>query len=244
MDYFTFLIVAVFAALVVYRHLSPRFLPPKARVNAMLRRYYTLRRTGLTEPECLLQLLSTRSEWKKFPHRFLAQLVSRLRSKEDVVRFVSVSEDYGYQRKHYPELAKQTNLENAMTEIACLFASFGFRLQGESRYKEAEFVQKLALRLQPHEYFTKLPLADTYHAIGRHLDALPLFEQGLANFAEFEKNHRANDGILSPAKCLGIEMEIGEFRSRYRNLYAACRKAAEGASVSLAYLSSFTELFC
>jgi tetratricopeptide (TPR) repeat protein len=131
-----------------------------------------------------------------------------------------------------------------MSEIACLFARFGFRLQKDSRYKEAEFVQKLALRLQPQEYFTKLPLAETYHASGRHLDALPLFEQGLANFEEFEKNHRSGDGKFFPAKCLGVELEIGEFRSRYRNLYEACRKAAEGASVSLACLSSFTELFC
>lgn len=244
MDNFAFWIVTVFVAIAVYRLLARRLVTPKARVSAMLRRYFALERTGLTEPECLLQLLATRNEWKNFPHRFLAELVSRLRSKDDVIRFISVSEDEGYQRKHYPDLAKQTNLDNAMSEIACLFARFGFRLQKDSRYKEAEFVQKLALRLQPQEYFTKLPLAETYHASGRHLDALPLFAQGLANFEEFEKNHRSGDGKFSPAKCLGVELEIGEFRSRYRNLYEACRKAAEGTSVSLFYLSSFTELFC
>lgn len=244
MDYFTFVSVAVFAALVVYRRLSPRFLTPKARVNAMLRRYYALQRTGLSEPECLLQLLSARSEWKKFPHRFLTQLVSRLLSKEDVVRFVSVSEDYGYQRTHYPELSKQTNLDDAMTEIACLFARFGFRLQGEERFKEAEFVQKLALRLQPHQYFTKLPLAATYHSTGRHGDALPLFDQGLANFEEFEKSRRSDGQPISPARCLGADIAISEFRDRYEKLREACRKAAEGTSASLVYLSSFTELFC
>jgi hypothetical protein len=244
MDYFTFLILALLAALVVYRHLSPRFLTPRARVSAMLRRYYALQRTGLTEPECLLQLLSTRSEWKNFPHRFLAQLVSRLRSKEDFLRFVSVSEDYSYQRTHYPELSKQTNLDDAMTEIACLFARFGFRLQGEERFKEAEFLQNLALRLQPHQYFTKLPLAATYHSTGRHSDALPLFDQGLANFEEFEKGRRSDRQAFSPAKCLGAEIDIGEFRDRYEKLREACRKAAEGASASLVYLSSLTELFC
>lgn len=244
MEYVAFWIITVFAAIAVYRLLSRRLATPKDRVNAMLRRYYVLERTGLSEPECLMQLLATRNEWKNFPHRFLAELVSRLRSKEDVIRFISVSEDEGYQRKHYPDLAKQTNLDNAMTEIACLFARFGFRLQKDSRYKEAEFVQKLALCLQPQQYFTKLPLADTYHASGRHLDALPLFEQGLAYFEEFEKNHRSDDGIFSPEKCLGVEMEIGEFRSRYRKLYEACRKAAGQTSVSSLYLASFTELLC
>ena len=240
MDYFAFWIVTVFVAIVVYRLLSRRFATPKARVNAMLRRYYALERTGLSEPECLLQLLSTRSEWKNFPHRFLAELVSRLRTKEDVMRFISVSEDYRYQRDPYPELAKHTDLEMAMTEIACLLSSFGFRLQGEGRYKEAEFVQKIALRLQPRQYFTNLPLAVTYHETGRHLDALPLFEQGLARFDELERQDR----VFSPTKCLGAEVELGEIRNRYRKLYEACRKAAEGASASSLYIASFTELLC
>src|SRR5262245_57247228 len=244
MEYFTLWIVTACVAIAVYRLLSRRLTTPKARVNALLRRYYALERTGLTEPECLLQLLSTRSEWKNFPHRFLAQLVSRLRSKEDVIRFISVSEDAGYQRKHYPELAERTNLDSAMTEIACLFARFGFRLQEETRYKEAEFVQKLALRLQPHQYFTQLPLADTYHATGRHLDALPLFEQGFANLEEFENKHRSDEQACSPVKCLGVEMDIDELRKRYEKLREACRKAAEATPVPLIYLSSFVELLC
>jgi len=244
MDYFTFWIITVFAAVAVYRLLSRRLVTPKARVNAMLRRYYALERTGLTEPECLLQMLLTRREWKNLPHRFLVQLVSRLRSKEDVIRFVSVSEDYRYQRTHYPELSKQTNLDDAMTEIACLFARFGFRLQREERYKEAEFVQKLALRLQPHQYFTKLPLAATYHSTGRHSDALPLFEEGLTNFDEFEKGRRSDDQAFSPAACLGAEIDSREFRDRYEKLREACRKAAEGASTSLVYFAGFTELLC
>ena len=88
------------------------------------------------------------------------------------MRFVSVSEDYGYHRDHYPGIATRIDLEVAMAEIACLFARFGFRLQTQGRYREAEFVQKLALRLQPNQYFTNLPLAATYHETGRHDDAL------------------------------------------------------------------------
>ena len=42
------------------------------------------------------------------------------------MRFVSVSEDYGYQRDHYPELSRKIDLDAAMAEIACFFASFGF----------------------------------------------------------------------------------------------------------------------
>jgi len=235
-------IVALLAAIMVYRLLSRRVVTPKARVAAMLRRYRSLERTGLSEQECLLQLLATRRDWKGLPHRFLAELVSRFRSKEDVMRFVSVSEDYGYHRDHYPEIATRIDLEAAMAEIACLFARFGFQLQTEERYREAEFVQKLALRLQPNQYFTNLPLAATYHETWRHNDALPLFQQGLARFRDFEENIKAVEPVLSPAKCLGPDVEVRKLRDRYRKMYEACLKATEGKSLPGFYLLIFMEL--
>jgi tetratricopeptide (TPR) repeat protein len=242
MENFMFWIVALFAAITVYRLLSRRAVSPKARVAAMLRRYRALERTGLSEQECLLQLLATRRNWKRLPHRFLAELVSRLRSKEDVMRFVSVSEDYGYHRDHYPEIATRIDLKVAMAEIACLFARFGFRLQTEGRYREAEFVQKLALRLQPNQYFTNLPLAATYHETGRYEDALPLFREGLDRFQDFENNIKAVDPALSPAKCFGPDVEIRKLRNRYRKMYEACLKATEGKSLSGFYLLISMEL--
>ena len=208
----------------------------------MLRRYRALERTGLSEQECLLQLLATRMDWKRLPHRFLAEVVSRFQSKEDVMRFVSVSEDYGYHRDHYPEIATRVDLELAMAEVACLFARFGFQLQTEGRFREAEFVQKLAIRLQPNQYFTNLPLAATYHETGRHNDALPLFEQGLARFQDFENSIKAVETTLSPAKCLGPDVEIRKLRNRYRKMYEACLKATEGKSISGFYLLISAEL--
>jgi hypothetical protein len=243
MENVMFWIVVVLATFTMYRLLSRRAVSPKARVTAMLRRYRVLERTGLSEQECLLQLLATRRDWQRLPHRFLAEVVSRLGSKEDVMRFVSVSEDYGYHRDHYPEIAKRADLEAAMAEVACLFARFGFQLQTEGRYKEAEFVQKLALRLQPNQYFTNLPLAATYHETGRHEDALPLFRQGLARFQDVENNTNAVAPALSPAKCLGPDLEIRNLRNRYRKMYEACVKAAEGKPLSGFYLLISMDLF-
>src|SRR5262249_58149702 len=117
-----------------------------------------MERVGLAEEGCRLQVVGTGRDWKRLPHRFLAEVVSRFQSKEDVMRFVSVSEDYGYHRDHYPAIATKIDLESAMAEVACLFARFGFQLQTEGRLREAEFVQKLAIRLQPNQYFTNLPL--------------------------------------------------------------------------------------
>jgi hypothetical protein len=243
MENVIFWIFVVLATFTVYRLLSRRVATPKARVTAMLRRYRVLERTGLSEQECLLQLLATRRDWRGLPHRFLAEIVSRFRSKEDLMRFVSVSEDHGYHRDHYPEIATRIDLEGAMAEVACLLARFGFQLQTEGRFREAEFVQKLALRLQPNQYFTNLPLAATYHETGRHEDALPLFKQGLDRFQDFENNPNPAAPALSPAKCLGPDVEIRSLRSRYRKMYEACVKAAEGKSLSGFYLMISMELF-
>jgi tetratricopeptide (TPR) repeat protein len=239
MDNMMFWIVSLFAAITIYRFLSRRKVTPKARVAAMLRRYHALEKSGLLELECLLQLLATRKDWKTLPHRFLAELVSRLHTKEEVMRFVSVSEDYGYQRDHYPEMARKIDLDVSMAEVACLFTAFGFRLQGEGRYKEAEFVQKLALRLQPDQYFTTLPLAATYHETGRDTEALPLFERGLAQFQDFQKNIEPR---LSPAKCLAPDAEVNKLQNLYRKMYESCRKATEDKSLTGFYLWVSMEL--
>lgn len=232
-----------FAVITLYRILSRRAANPKFRVAAMLRRYHALERAGLSEQESLLQLLVRRRDWRKLPHRFLLEIVSRFRSKENVMRFISLSEDHGYHRDLYPGIAKKVDLNTAMTDVACLFARFGFGLQAQGRFKEAEFVQKLALQLQPDEYFTTLPLAATYHETGRHADALPLFEQGLARAKEFEKNTDPVKAELTPAKCLAPEAELTKLRNRYNKLYQACLKAAGGKTVPSSALLTVMELF-
>ncbi|HEY7323086.1 MAG TPA: hypothetical protein VIE89_36465 [Candidatus Binatia bacterium] len=243
MDHVMFWIIVFFAAITLYRLLSRRAITPKTRVTVMLRRYRVLERSGLSEQESLLQLLATRKDWKQLPHRFLAEIVSRFRSKEDVMRFVSVSEDYGYQRDHYPEIATRVDLEAAMAEVACLFARFGFQLQTEGRFREAEFVQKLALQLQPHQYFTNLPLAATYHETGRHGDALPLFKRGLEGFQDLENSDSPAARSFAPTKCLGSEVEVKNLRNRYRKMYEACLKATEGKALAGFYLLIAMELF-
>ncbi len=114
-----------------------------------------------------------------------------------------------------------------MGEIACLFARFGFQLQEQGRYIEAVFVQKLALRLQPDQYFTNLPLAISYHETGRHADALPLFERCLAQVNDLERKAGPAAPKFSPANCLGTDAEIRKLRNRCKKMFAACLKATD-----------------
>jgi tetratricopeptide (TPR) repeat protein len=210
----------------------------------MLRRYRALERTGLSERDCLLQLLATRKGWGKLSHRFLVAIVSRLSSKEDVMRFISLSEDYGYHRDRYPELATRIDSDTALAEIACLFSRFGFRLQAQARYKEAEFVQKLAIRLQPDEYFTNLPLAATYHATGRYADALPLFNQGFSHLQRFETKIDSVKREFSPANCLAPDEEPEKLWQGYRQMYEACLKATGVKSMAPFTFVLVMELLC
>ena len=228
MDIVLLLIAIPLAVFALYRRLSRWLMTPKMRVRVMLWRYRRLARSGLSEQDCLVHLLATRKDWKRLPHRFLAEIVSRFPAKEDLLRFVSVSEDFHYQRDPYPGLAANSELEATMGEIACLFSRFGFKLQEQGRYKEAEFVQKLALELQPDQYFTNLPLAANYHETGRHADALPLFERGLAQVRGFEKDAGPAVPEFPPPKSLGTNTKITTLRNRYKKMYEACLKATEG----------------
>jgi hypothetical protein len=243
MDNLVFWMLSLFAAVTFYRLWIRRAASPKARVTAMLRRYRALEKSGLGEQEALLQLLANRAEWKKLPTGFLAELVSRFQTKEDLMRFISVSEDSDYPRTHYREFAA-LGLAAAMAETACLFSSFGFRLQTTGRYKEAEFVQKLALRLQPDQYFTTLPLAATYHETGRHAEAVPLFEHGLAKVRDGTSDR--DHGALSfpPSKCLASDADLRVLRGRYKKMYEASLKATGKRPLAGIYFLSLLELFC
>ena len=227
MDYWLYGVAFFFAGIAIYRKVARWRMTPKMRVRSLLRRYRTLERKGLSEQDCRLQLLATSKDWKNLPHHFLAEIVSRLATMEATMRFASVSEDYGYLRDHYPGLAAKTDLEAAMGGVACLFARLGFELQEKGRYKEAVFVQSLALRLQPDQYFTNLPLAVSYHETGRYAEALPLFERGLAQVNDLVMTAGPAESESAPENFLLTVTEIRRFRNRCKKMYATCLKETE-----------------
>ena len=224
MESMVFWFVVFFAGITIYRMLSRRAATPKARVAALLRQYRGFSRTGLPEAECLFRLMAARSVWKNLPHDYLRELVARLGSKEDVIRFISLAEDYGYVRQHFVRIAQKGDLKESMAEVACLLARLGYQLQQDGRLKEAEFVQRLALPLGPDRYFTNLPLAATYYETGRFNDARPLFERGLSHLEKFLRQGDASEAF-SPAACLGTDADVAKLRAAYLGKYDECLKA-------------------
>jgi len=191
----------------------------------MLRRYDALARTGLVEAECLWRLMTTRTGWKKLPDGFLRELIARLRSKEDVMRFISIAEDCGHLKERFPGIARKSDLNEAMVEVACLLARFGDQMYNEGRLKEAEFVLKLALACGPDCYFTNLPLAATYYDSGQYRDARPLFERGLAQLEKLADGADGNARLSTPTACLGADADAVQFAASYRGKYEACLRA-------------------
>jgi hypothetical protein len=226
MESVLFWFVLLFAAITIYRLLAQRAATPKARVTAMLRRYGSFARMGCSEAESLFRLMATRGGWKELPHGFLRELVARLANKEDVMRFISLAEDCGYLKQRLPDIARVDDFDEAMAQVACLLATFGYQLQKDGRLKEAEFVQKLALPLGPDRYFTNLPLAATYYDTGRYADARPLFERGLRQLEQLAVGGDGDAQPFAPSACLGPDVDAVKLRASYLGKYEACLRAA------------------
>lgn len=211
---------------VVFVWFLRKFGSPKATVRTLLKEYEASERSGLPEKERLFKLLATRGGWRSLPHPFLHELGSRLGNKENVIRFIALSERHQLDRLHFARLAKEEDIEMALLGVASLLASFGNRLQDQGRLDEAEFVQLLGLRIQPDEYFTTLPLAVTYYRMKRYSEAAPLFKRGLALFEKFEKETTWMEQLPLTSDLLGSKSDIGELGQSYRKMYEECLRAS------------------
>jgi hypothetical protein len=195
---------------------------PQATVRNLLRQYHGFATSGLSEQESLMRVLLRRRGWNKLPPAFLADLVTRLQSKENLFRFVSLAEGYKFDRSELPAIAAERDVEAAMRKVAAWLVDFGMGLEKQERLKEAEFVQKLALALEPHQGFTALPLAATYYKMQRYEDAIPLFRDGLAGF---------DSGVAGfGPRGTGPVMTVQDLKGRYEEMYAACLRATQNAS--------------
>jgi hypothetical protein len=85
MEYFAFWFVTVF-----HCHCSVSIAVATAGYAASSRERdaETLSRPGKNRAFRTGVPITSRSDWKSLSHRFLAELVSRLRSKEDIMRFI------------------------------------------------------------------------------------------------------------------------------------------------------------
>ena len=222
-----FIIGLLIVMVTIFRHVWRRMRGPMATVRGLLRHYYVFERLGFPETECLYRVLARRSGWKNLPHKFLVELINRLRSKENVFRFVSLAEGYRFDRKQLPGIAANADVEAAMREVALWLVEFGDKLQQQNRLKEAEFVQKLARGLQPNQYFTTLPMATTYYKMARYDEAAPLFKEGLGQLEKCKDGAMHLGGMHSGAN-------LEEARAKYREMFSACLKASEGQQDSMA----------
>jgi len=224
-----FFIGLMIALIAIYRWVARWLATPRTTVRLLLRRYHAFQRMGLSERESLFRILTSRRGWRNLPAPFLAELIARLKSKEDVMRFVSLAEGYRFNRERLPEIAGNKNVGSAMRQVALWLVNFGNQLQNENQLKQAEFVQKLALGLEPDKYFTKLPLATTYYKMERYVDAVPLFEESFALLENFAASSVPHEQGLYPADGLAPGATVAELRAAHKSMYETCLKAVRPA---------------
>lgn len=220
MDGYLLLIGAIVIILGLFIWFVRKFGTPKATAQTLLGTYDAFEQSGLPEKDRLFKLLATRLGWMNLPHPFLRELTHRLGTKENVIGFVVLTERYGFDQK-LPRLAAEENLEFAMRSIAIWLGSFGNKLQGEGQLGEAEFAQLLALRIQPNQSITILPLAVTYYMQGRYTEAVSLFEQGLPLFEDFAKSSKWMEQLSLPRE-FGSYDEMAELGVTYKKMYEDC----------------------
>ena len=220
MENLTFWLVVVLATIAVYRLLSRRVMTPKARVTGMLRRYRALERTGLSEQECLLQLLAIRRDWKRLPHRFLAELISRLRSQEDVHAFRL---RFGGSRLPSGSLSRDRHQDRPGDGHggSCLL----IRPFSASNCKRKDVIERRSscknwrYACNPINILPRSPWRLRIMKPGGMMMRCRFAEQGLDRFQDFENNANAVAPALSPAKCLAPDVEIRNLRNRYRKMF-------------------------
>ncbi len=225
MEIYSLLIVLLIGLIVVRRYMRQRSAGPEATVRALLRRYDSFRKAGLSERQAQMRLLSERRGWKDLPEPFLKEIVARLGTKEELMRFVTLVEGYDFIGEEMPNAAANDDIEAGIFGIACVLGRFGNQLQQDGQLKQAEFVQKLALRLQPNQYFTNLPLAITYFKMERYDEAVPKFKRGLAQLQRFQKEINPPERVSSVENCHAPHADTKEFELSCKEMYAASLKA-------------------
>ncbi len=92
---------------------------PEITAKTLQQQYYEFRKSlGLSESECLLKLFTTRGGWRALPGEFLHDLTIHLRSKDNVISFIILTERYGFDRERIPRLITVGDLQSSMGSIA------------------------------------------------------------------------------------------------------------------------------
>lgn len=182
METYVLVIGAILVVVGLFIWFLRRFRSPESTARTCLREYARFEKMGVAESERIFLVLSTRPGWRDLPKEFVREISSRLGTKEDVIRFIIISERHLLDRTHFLRFATDSSPEHAAFSVAMLLTSLGNKLQGQGELGEAEWAQSLALRIQPDNSAVMLPLAVTYYLTGRYTEAIPLFERGLPLF--------------------------------------------------------------
>lgn len=196
METLLLVVVVLFLVVVGLRWFARRFGGTKATAQTLLATYYAFESKGVPEDERLFQMLDTRMTWRSFPKAFLRELSRRLGSKEELVKFVILSERHGLPGSDLKAIASSISpgsegVRFAVDQVAMTLTSLANHLGQNKIFEEAELALQLAVRVNPQWFPALSSLGLVYYAAGRYADAIHVIERFFVAKEEWDKRHHS-----------------------------------------------------
>lgn len=137
------------------------------------RDYARLEQSDISESERLRRVLAERAGWQSLPEQLLDELSTRLRTKDDVLDFISAAETHRLLDGPLGRLSG-ADIEADIKAVAACIAELAGR-----KPEEAAVLMRIAARVDPDNFLVVLAVAGDHFGAGRYQQALRLLERGI-----------------------------------------------------------------
>lgn len=183
------------------------------------RDYAALEQLDISESERLRRVLAERAGWHILPDRLLQELSMRLRSKDDVLGFISIVEAHRLLKGALGEL-DGADVEADVKAIAASIAG----LAGKTPDDVAGLLRIVA-RIDPDNFLAVLALAGDHFGAGRYQQALQLLERGIPICREAVEN----PGVVATGSSAGAGDGMRQLLQKSMEMYEACLEQESSA---------------
>lgn len=176
------------------------------------RDYAALETLDISESERLRRVLAERAGWQVLPERLRDEVSLRLRSKDDVLGFISLVETHRLLKGSLGRL-DGADIDADIRAVAACMAEFAGK-----HPSDAAASLRIAARIDPDNFHVVLGLAGDHFGAGRYQEALQLLERGIPICRDAVENPDTG-ASGSPA---GADDSLRRLLQKSMDMYEAC----------------------
>ena len=150
--------------------------------------YARLEQLDISEQERLYRVIAERPGWDRLADRLRREFSTRLRSKDNVLRFIAICENHRLPGGLLAGL-EGADVEADMRAVAAAIAGLA-----EKSPEDSAGMLQVASRIDPDNFRVVLALAGDHYQAGRFREALPLLERGIPVCRDAVEGPRAGAG--------------------------------------------------